>query len=129
MYVRFTKSKKSKHPTLQIVKGIREGKKVRQKIIASFGVIKSHQDKVKLAKLAENLIQKLEQEGLPNYKIDVRDLTHKKTVYDQARKLGLIEREYAEAQGLIRIRELPKKRFVFKRQHDVRSRKNVHGNR
>jgi transposase len=112
MYVRFTKSKKSKHPTLQVVKGIREGKKVRQKIIASFGVIKSHQDKVKLAKLAENLMQKLEQEGLPNHKIDVRGLTHRKTVYDG---FGLVVDRLMHVTGFSKVihQALGKKQFDF----------------
>lgn len=83
MYIRLTKSKKSKHPTVQIVEGIREGKKVKQKIIASLGVIKGPDDLEKLRKLADNLIQKLEKEGLPvSGKVDVRSLIHKKTSYD-----------------------------------------------
>ena len=65
MYIRLTSSKKSKHQTLQIVEGKREGKKVKQKIIASLGVIKSREDLEKLKKLADHLIQKLEKEGLP----------------------------------------------------------------
>ena len=83
MYIRLTKSKKSKHPTLQIVEGIREGKKVKQKIIASLGVIKSSNDLEKLRKLADHLIEKLEKEGLPvSSKIDMRNLMHKKTTYN-----------------------------------------------
>lgn len=83
MYVRLTKSKKSKHPTLQIVEGVREGKKVKQKIVASLGVIKGPSDLEKFRKLAEHLIQRLEKEGLPSdAKIDMRTLMHKKTTYD-----------------------------------------------
>ncbi len=83
MYIRLTKSKKSKHSTLQIVEGVREGKKVKQKIIASLGVIKGADDLEKLRKLADHLIQKLEKEGLPpTGKVDVRYLIHKKTTYD-----------------------------------------------
>jgi len=83
MYIRLTKSKKSKHPTLQIVQGVREGAKVKQKIIASLGVIKTKEDLVKISKLAENLTRRLEKEGLPsNHKIKLNDLIHKKTIYD-----------------------------------------------
>lgn len=83
MYVRLTSSKKSKHQTLQIVEGRREGKKVKQKIIASLGVIKSVEDLEKLKKLADHLIEKLEKEGLPpESKIHLKNLLHQKTVYD-----------------------------------------------
>lgn len=83
MYIRLTSSKKSKHQTLQIVEGVREGKKVKQRIIASLGVIKSQKDLKKLRTLADHLIEKLEKEGLPpDGKIDVKNLVHKKTVYD-----------------------------------------------
>jgi len=83
MYVRLTYSKKSRHPTLQIVEGIREGKKVKQKIIASLGVIKEPKDLEKLRKLTDHLIQRLEKEGLPpDGKIDLKKLIHKKTTYD-----------------------------------------------
>lgn len=83
MYVRLTHSKKAKNPTLQIVEGVREGKKVKQKIIASLGVIKGPQDLEKLKKLADHLIQRLEKEGLPSDgKVNLKDLIHKKTSYD-----------------------------------------------
>lgn len=83
MYTRLTHSKKAKHPVLQIVKGVREGKKVKQQIVASLGVIKSQKDLVKLSKLAENLIQKLEQQGLPREnKVRAQNLRHRLTTYD-----------------------------------------------
>ncbi len=83
MYPRFTKSKKSRHPTLQIVEGKREGTKVRQKIIASLGVVKNEKDKKRMVALADNLINKLEKEGFPiERKIRIKNLLHKKTVYD-----------------------------------------------
>jgi hypothetical protein len=83
MYIRLTKSKKSKHPTIQIVEGIREGKKVRQKIIASLGVVKGPDDLEKLRKLANHLILKLEKLGLPaDGKIDLQSIIHKTTIYD-----------------------------------------------
>lgn len=83
MYIRLTQSKKSKHPTLQIVEGIRKGKKVKQKIIASLGIIKGPSDLCKLRRLADHLIQRLEKEGLPtDGKTDVRSLVYKSTTYD-----------------------------------------------
>ena len=83
MYIRFTKSKKSKNPTLQIIQGYRVGKKVKQKVLASLGVIKSHKDKIRLCKLAENLIKKLEQQDFPIEKrIKICDFIHKETKYD-----------------------------------------------
>jgi transposase len=83
MYIRLTNSKKSKNPTLQIVEGVREGKKVKQKIIASLGVIKEPKDLEKLRKLADHLIQRLEKEGLPpDGKVDLKKLIHRETTYD-----------------------------------------------
>ena len=83
MYTRLTFSKKAKHPVFQIVKGVREGKRVKQQIVASLGVIKSQRDLLKLSKLAENLIQKLEEQGFPkSNKVKIQDLFHKLTTYD-----------------------------------------------
>jgi transposase len=83
MYIRLKNSRKAKFPTLQIVKGVREGKKVKQKTIAHLGVIKGQKDLQKLLRLAENLIQKLEKEGLEvEHKVRVKQLMHKMTVYD-----------------------------------------------
>ncbi len=83
MYLRFTRSKKSKHSTAQIIKGVRIGKKVRQQIVASLGVIKSEKDLINLKIFAENLIRKLEKEGLPiDQRIHFEDLTHKATTYN-----------------------------------------------
>lgn len=83
MYIRLTRSKQSKHPTLQIVQGIRQGTKVKQKIVASLGVIKTKEDLEKISKLAENLARHLEKEGFPiNNKIRIKDVIHKATVYD-----------------------------------------------
>ena len=97
MYIRLTSSKKSKHSTLQIVEGVREGKKVKQKIIASLGIIKSKNDLEKLRKLADHLIQKLEKEGLPaDGKIDIKNLVHKKTIYDG---FGVVTNELMQLSG------------------------------
>lgn len=83
MYIRFKTSKKAKFPTLQIVEGVREGKKVKQKTIAHLGVIKGQKDLQKLLQLAENLIRRLEKEGLEvEHKVRVKQLMHKMTVYD-----------------------------------------------
>lgn len=83
MYTRLTSSKKARHPVLQIVKGVREGKKVKQQIVASLGVIKNQKDLLKFSKLAENLIEKLEQQGLPKTdKVQWKNLIHKSTTYD-----------------------------------------------
>lgn len=83
MYIRLTSSKKSKHQTLQIVEGVREGKRVKQRIVASLGVIKSQKDLEKLRTLADHLIQRLEKEGLPaDRRVNIQDLVHKTTVYD-----------------------------------------------
>ncbi|BBI17661.1 Transposase [Neochlamydia sp. S13] len=80
MYIRMKTSKKAKYPTLQIVEGVREGKKVKQRTIAHLGVIKSQQDLQRLKNLADKLIQRLEKEGLeidPSF--EVKELKHKKT--------------------------------------------------
>ena len=40
MYIRMKTSKKAKYPTMQIVEGVREGKKVKQRTVAHLGVVK-----------------------------------------------------------------------------------------
>lgn len=101
MYIRLTSSKKSKHSTLQIVQGVREGKKVKQKIIASLGIIKGQKDLEKLRKLADHLIQKLEKEGLPpDEKINIKSLSHKKTSYDG---FGIVVNELMKLSGFSSI--------------------------
>lgn len=83
MYIRLKHSKKAKYPTMQIVEGVREGNKVRQRTIAHLGVVKGEKDLQKLKKLADNLIKKLEKEGLPaDPKIALAAIKHKKTTYD-----------------------------------------------
>ncbi len=83
MYIRMKTSKKAKYPTLQIVEGIREGKKVRQRTIAHLGVVKSKKDLERLKDLADKIIQRLEKEGLEiDPKVALNDLKHKQTIYD-----------------------------------------------
>lgn len=83
MYVRMKTSKKAKYPTLQIVEGVREGKKVRQRTIAHLGVVKSKKDLERLKSLADKLIQRLEKEGLTiEPKVALNQLKHKQTIYD-----------------------------------------------
>lgn len=78
MYIRMKTSKKAKYPTLQIVEGIREGKKVKQRTVAHLGVIKSQKDLQRLQKLAEKLIERPEKEGLEiTPKVDINKLRHK----------------------------------------------------
>lgn len=85
MFVRLKTSKTARHPTFQIVEGIRDGKRVRQKVIASLGVVKDSSDMKRLKNLADNLIRRLEQQGFPQEKsplVDFSKLSHKKTVYN-----------------------------------------------
>lgn len=83
MYIRLKTSKKAKYPTLQIVEGVREGKKVKQRTIAHLGVVKGPKDLRRLKDIADKLIQKLEKEGLEiEPKVEISKLKHKKTVYD-----------------------------------------------
>jgi transposase len=82
MFIRLKKSKTSKNPTFQIVKGVREGKRVRQKVVASLGVIQNESDMKKLQGLAESLIRRLEQQGLDSEVVNFSKLLHKKTEYN-----------------------------------------------
>jgi transposase len=83
MYIRMKTSKKAKYPTLQIVEGVRDGKKVRQRTVAHLGVIKNQKDLQRLKHLAEKLIERLEKEGLEvDLKVEMSKLKHKETIYD-----------------------------------------------
>lgn len=84
MFVRLKSSKTSKHPTFQIVEGVRDGNKVRQKVVASLGVVKDTSDMKKLHTLAKNLILKLRQQGFAaeDKTLDFSKLIHKKTLFN-----------------------------------------------
>jgi len=101
MYVRLKTSKQSRHNTLQIVENTREGKKVRQRVIASLGVVSDEKSLRKLQKLAENLVRKLEEQGLPlPSKVDLKQLFHIKTVYDG---FGAVVNKLMELTGLSQL--------------------------
>lgn len=111
MYIRLKTSKKAKYPTMQIVEGIRDGKKVKQRTIAHLGVIKSQKDLRRLKKLADNIIQRVEKEGLPvDPKIEVSALKHKKTVYDG---FGLVIDKLMEVTGFDSIIQSAQGRHKF----------------
>lgn len=63
---------------------MREDNKVRQKVVASLGVVKDISDLKRLRDLAKNLILKVEQQGLAaeNDNLDFSKLIHKKTVFN-----------------------------------------------
>lgn len=112
MFVRLKKSARTVNPVVQIVESVREGGKVRQKVLASLGTVKDEEDLVRLRGLAENLLKKLQQEKtrqqslfafertnvlptLPKKQkpkkkappVNIEDLKHKATVYDGFRSV------------------------------------------
>ena len=101
MYVRLKHSKKAKFPTVQIVRGVRNGKKVRQEIVAHLGVVKGQKDLEKLRQLAENLLLRVEKEGLEiEPKVRIKQLMHKMTVYDG---FGLIVDQFMKFTGFSEV--------------------------
>lgn len=111
MYIRLKTSKKAKYPTMQIVEGIREGKKVKQRTIAHLGVVKGQKDLKKLKKLADSIIQRLEKEGLPvDPKVEISALKHKKTVYDG---FGIVVDKLMEITGFSDIIQSAQGRHKF----------------
>ena len=101
MYTRIKTSKKAKYPTMQIVHGVRTGKKVKQKTIAHLGVIKGEKDLRRLLKLAENLISRLQKEGLKiDQKINIKNLKHTTTIYDG---FGLVVDKLMELSGFSKV--------------------------
>jgi len=101
MYVRLKTSKQSKNSTLQIVEGVREGKKVKQRIVASLGVVADQNNLKKLLKLAESLTRKIEEQGLPvSPKVDLSKLFHTMTIYDG---FGMVVNNLMELTGFSKI--------------------------
>lgn len=64
MYVRFNTSPKTKNPIVQIVESYRDAGKVKQRIVASFGVAKSKEDLDRLQVLAQDMLTKIQTERL-----------------------------------------------------------------
>jgi transposase len=96
---------------MQIVEGVREDGKVKQKTIAHLGVIKSQKDLEKLQKLAENLLARLEKEGLPiDGKIKLKDLLHQKTIYDG---FGMVVDKLMDLTGFSKLLETIQGRRQF----------------
>lgn len=101
MYVRLKSSKKSRNSTLQIVEGVRDGKKVKQRVVASLGVVADQNNLQKLLKLADSLVRKIEEQGLPvSPKIDLSKLLHTMTVYDG---FGTVVNKLMELTGFTKI--------------------------
>jgi transposase len=75
MFIRLTKSRSSKNPTVQIVESFREGKIVRQKIIASLGVVRNQADRERLINMGHALIAKLSLEQNPQSAFDLLPAT------------------------------------------------------
>lgn len=101
MYVRLKSSKKSRNSTLQIVEGVREGKKVKQRVVASLGIVADQNNLKKLLKLAESLVRKIEEQGLPiTPKVDLGKLFHTMTVYDG---FGVVVNKLMELTGFTKI--------------------------
>ena len=74
---------------MQIVEGVREGSRVRQRTIAHLGVVKSQEDLKKLKNLADHLILRLEKEGLKiDPKVELNRLKHTQTIYDGFRTVA-----------------------------------------
>ncbi len=83
MYARLKTSKQSRNSTIQIVEGVRHGKKVRQRVVASLGIVGDKKNLKRIFRLAESLIRKIEEQGLPiPQKIEIKKLLHTATVYD-----------------------------------------------
>lgn len=85
MYIRLKTSKNAKNPTVQIVEGYREGKKVKQRTVASLGVIKRPEDKKRLQQLAESLIRRLDKFEISTSeltKVHIEALKHQETIYN-----------------------------------------------
>jgi transposase len=111
MYIRMKYSKKAKHPTIQIVESVREGRKVKQLTVAHLGVVKNQKDLQRLKNLADKLIQRLEKEGLEVIsKIEINKLKHKKTIYNG---FGLVVDRLMDILGFAKIIQSAQGRHQF----------------
>lgn len=59
MYIRLKTSAASRNPTVQVIESFRIDGKVKQKIVASFGVVRNAEDKQRLVAMAQALINKM----------------------------------------------------------------------
>lgn len=59
MYIRLKTSSASRNPTVQVIESYRDDGKVKQKIVASLGVIRSTEDKQRLIAMGHALINKM----------------------------------------------------------------------
>lgn len=62
VYVRLKKQKKSANATVQVLESYRDGHKIKQRLVASLGVIKNEEDRENLIHVAHALIAKLNRE-------------------------------------------------------------------
>jgi transposase len=87
VFVRLKRTKKSKHPTVQVVESVRDGKKIRQNVLVSLGVLKDEADRERMLQVGHALISKLtaERESQdPQGSFDFKSLTHQE--YDSSGK-------------------------------------------
>ena len=73
VFIRLTRSKTSKNPTVQIVESYREGKKVRQRVISSLGVVRDDNDRERLINVGHALINKLRSEATKQLDLGVSE--------------------------------------------------------
>ena len=64
MYIRLKTSAASRNPTVQVIESFRADGKVKQKIVASLGVVRNSEDKQRLVAMAQALINKMTGEQL-----------------------------------------------------------------
>lgn len=111
MYVRLKSSKQSRHQTLQIVESIRSGAKVKQRVVASLGIIEDEKNLKNLYRLTEHLIRKIKDQGfkIPE-KIEWQKLKHTLTAYDG---FGLVVNELFKKVGFSEILRSAQKHLSF----------------
>jgi transposase len=79
VFVRLKRTQKSKNSTVQVVESVRVGEKIKQRVIASLGVIKDESDREKLIQVGHALIAKLtaEREELnPQSQFNLKAIPH-----------------------------------------------------